>query len=398
MKILQIAYRAPYPLKDGGSIGIYNFTKGYHDLGNEVTLLAMNTTKHYLDEDHLPKALTSLADVHLVTVDNVLKKEEAFLNLFTMKSYNVQRFISPAFEDELVDILESKKFDVIHFDGLYVSPYLPIVKEYSKAKTVMRAHNVEHIIWQRLAQNAEGFFKKQYLQLLTRRLKRYEKQVINKFDAIIAITEEDKSLLQQLGCTTKVVVVPAGIDIKNYEPDTSSVEWPSLFHIGALDWMPNQEGVEKFISEEWEAIHNKFPDLKFYIAGRNMPLWMKKWKYPNVVLTGEVENAVKFINSKAIMIVPLYSGGGMRIKIIEGMALGKTIISTVLGAEGIPYTDGENILITKEKGDMLKCISRCVNDKRFTEKIGTQARRFVEERFDNKKVLSSLINFYQNQL
>ena len=398
MKILQISYRVPYPLKDGGTIGIYNYTKGYHDLGHEVTLLAMNTTRHYVNENELPKSFTSLADLRLVSVDNIVKKEDAFLNLFTSKSYNIQRFISPAFEDELVDILEAQQFDVIHFDGLYSSPYLPTVKAYSKAKTIMRAHNVEHVIWQRLAKNSEGFLKKQYLQLLARRLKKYEEQVINKFDAIIAITEEDKSLLQQLGCATKIMVSPAGIDINSYIPDRSTTEWPSLFHIGALDWMPNREGLMKFITEEWSAINAKFPDLKFYIAGRNMPQWMKEWKYPNVILVGEVEDAIKFINSKSIMIVPLYSGGGMRIKIIEGMALKKAIISTALGAEGIPYTDGKNILIAKEKGDMLKCISKCMYDKKFAENLGEEGRRFAEQHFDNKNVLSTLIKFYQSEL
>jgi len=138
--------------------------------------------------------------------------------------------------------------------------------------------------------------------------------------------------------------------------------------------------------------------LKFYIAGRNMPQWMKEWKYPNVILVGEVEDAIKFINSKSIMIVPLYSGGGMRIKIIEGMALKKTIISTALGAEGIPYTDGKNILIAKEKSDMLKCISKCMYDKKFAENLGEEGRRFAEQHFDNKNVLSTLIKFYQSEL
>lgn len=398
MKILQISYRVPYPLKDGGSIGIYNFTKGYHDLGHEVTLLAMNTTRHFVNENNLPKSFTSLAKIHLVAVDNVIKIEDAFLNLFTHKSYNIQRFISPAFEDKLVEILEAQKFDVIHFDGLYVSPYLPIVRAYSNAKTVMRAHNVEHVIWQRLAQNAEGFLKKQYLKLLSRRLKKYEEQVINKFDIIIAITEEDKKLMQELGCTTKIVVSPAGIDINNYIPDSSFLEWPSLFHIGALDWMPNQEGLKKFLTEEWGEINTKFPELKFYIAGRNMPAKMNLWNYPNVIFVGEVEDAIKFINSKAIMIVPLFSGGGMRIKIIEGMALGKTIISTFLGAEGIPYTEGKNILITREKGDMLNCISKCVSDKKFCESLGKQARQLGEQYFDNKNVITTLIKYYQNEL
>lgn len=398
MKILQLAYRVPFPPKDGGSIGIYNYTKGYHDVGHEVTLLAMNTTRHYVDKSTLPKSFTSLADIHLVDVDNDIKVDEAFLNLFTSKSYNVQRFISPAFEDELVEILEANKFDIIHFDGIYTAPYLSTVKQYSKAKTVMREHNVEHIIWQRLAEGDDSFLKKQYMALLARRLKKYEQQVINKFDAIIAITQEDKNLLQQLGCTTKIIISPAGIDIDNYAPDKTSVEFPSLFHIGALDWMPNQEGVKRFIADEWINIYDKFPNLRFYIAGRNMPAWMKEWKYPNVIPVGEVSDAVKFINSKAIMLVPLYSGSGIRIKIIEGMALEKPIVSTQIGAEGIPYTDGKNILIAKEKGDMLKCISEYVTDRSYAERIGKEARVFAKEHFDNKNLITSLIKFYQTEL
>ena len=145
---------------------------------------------------------------------------------------------------------------------------------------------------------------------------------------------------------------------------------PSLFSIGSMNWMPNEEGIRWFLEQSWPEIHRQYPDLKYYLAGRAMPEWMRTLNMPNVEVLGEVEDAQAFIRSKSIMIVPLFSGSGIRIKIIEGMAAARTIISTSLGAEGIHYTNGENILIANAPCEFFDMVSLCMEDKPRCRKIG----------------------------
>src|SRR5689334_15168071 len=142
MRILQIMNRVPWPLKDGGALGYYNYIKGYHDAGCEVTVAAMNTSKHFVQMEELPAEVKQLADWRTSYVDNRVKPVDAFLNLFSSQSYNIQRFISPAFEQLLVDLLHEKAFDVIIFESLFVAHYIDIVRMHSKALLVLRQHNV----------------------------------------------------------------------------------------------------------------------------------------------------------------------------------------------------------------------------------------------------------------
>lgn len=398
MKILQICNKMPFPPKDGGAIATLAFTTGAKQAGHEVTLLAMNTVKHPVSEDKIKLfEQQTRIKVFAVPVDNSIKLIQAFINLFSKKSYNIVRFASKKFENKLVSILKNEKFDLVQFDGLHITFYLETVRQYSDAKIVYRSHNVEYKIWEHISNNSSGL-KKWYLNILTKRLFRFEINQLNKFDAVVPITENDASLIRQLGCKIPIKVCPAGINIENYQPDFSILEFPSLFHLGGLDWMPNQEGIIWFLKNVWNKIHKTFPQLKFYIAGRNMPLWMQKLQFQNVIMIGEVEDSKKFMNSKAIMIVPLLSGSGMRIKIIEGMALGKTIISTTIGAEGILYEHEKNIFIANEPDEFVNAVRKCVDNKYFAEKIGFNGIKLVKEYYDNKKIVSELVNYYKNNL
>ncbi len=145
-------------------------------------------------------------------------------------------------------------------------------------------------------------------------------------------------------------------------------------------------------------ILEKHPDLHFYLAGRNAPVHFKTLPYPNIVFLGEVEDAYEFIRSKAVMIVPVLSGSGMRIKIIEGMALGKAIVTTSIGTEGIATTHGRDILIADDPDQFARNVCALVEDRNYCMEIGENARNFVVGHYDNFAITSSLAEFYQSLL
>ncbi|MEI7500973.1 MAG: glycosyltransferase, partial [Bacteroidota bacterium] len=189
--------------------------------------------------------------------------------------------------------------------------------------------------------------------------------------------------------------LPFGLDPAKYRHHDGEIEFPSLFSLGSMNWIPNHEGIRWFLVNVWPDVHKQFPELKYYLAGREMPGWMSSLDIRNVIVVGEVEEASAFLASKAIMIVPLFSGSGIRVKIIEGMAAGKTIISTSIGAEGINYTNRENILIADAPCEFFEMISMCVSNPEIGIKIGKRARTLIETDYNSKNLIQKLVAFYQ---
>jgi glycosyltransferase involved in cell wall biosynthesis len=225
-----------------------------------------------------------------------------------------------------------------------------------------------------------------------------ELHYLNRYDAILPITARDGAVLKTLGCNCPCHVVPMGINASELLPGHLSLEFPSVFHIGALDWLPNQEGLQWFFDRVWDKILDTHPDLKFYLAGRNAPDHYRSLVHRNVVFMGEVDNAYEFMRSKAVMVVPVLSGSGMRIKIIEGMALSKAIVTTTIGTEGIGTSHGKDIFIADDPDTFADAVCKLIEDKAFCLEIGKNARNFVTSHYDNHAISDSLVTFYQGLL
>lgn len=399
MKILQVTNKVPYPTKDGGAIACMNLTKGFSHLGHQVTVLAMNTVKHHVHLEEIPENIRELARFKLVDVPARITVLGALFNfIFSRSPYNAVRFIDDKFAKELKKILREEDYDVVQLEGLYVCPYIPLIRKNSNALIVYRAHNVEYEIWERAADMAKGWVRF-YLRNLSSRIKRFETRWLNTYDVLVPITDRDDELLRQMGNIKPSHVSQTGIDSSALIPNARHLEHPSLFHIGSMEWAPNQEGLVWFVENCWPLILEKYPDLHFYIAGRNAPQWLiKKLDKPNIEFLGEVDDAYKFMNSKSIMVVPLFSGSGMRVKIIEGMALGKCVVSTPIGAEGIEVTNGKNILLASKPDEFVREIGRLIEDPELFREVGGNAIGFIHEKFDNLKTSAKLVDFYNEYI
>ena len=396
MNILQICNKVPFPPKDGGCIAMNNLTQGLIAEGNQVKVMAINTEKHFIDIEKLPLIYTSKTRVEAIFIDTKIKVMAAFLNLFSNRSYNIDRFYSINFENRLIEILKSEVFDIVHLESLYVSMYVDTIRKYSSAKIILRAHNVEYRLWEHAAQLTKNPFKKTYLKFLARRLKLYELASLQRYDAIAGITKKDGIHFKRAGFLKAIETIPFGIDFKNnIEINPEQAEYLSVFHIGAMDWQPNIIGINWFLDEVWDLVRLKHPQLKLYLAGRNMSEELKKLKKPNVIIMGEVENSQAFIQSKGIMIVPLLSGEGMRVKIIEGLALGKTIVTTTIGLEGIDGENNKNCIIADDAIAFAEAISKCISDKIFYDEIGKNARILAAQHYNNADICKRLVQFYQ---
>ncbi len=396
MRLLQLCKKFPYPLKDGESIAVMSLSKSLHELGCEVSLLAMNTTKHFCDVSSVNGSFKHFKQAVYTELDNTINAKDAFLNLFSSESYHISRFICPDFTDQLIKILKENTFDVVQLETLYMAPYIPIIRKYSKAMIAMRAHNVEHEIWSRVAQNTTPLHKKLYLKYLTNKLKKYEIKQLSNYDLMIAISQKDLDTFRKLGYNKAGLVTPIGLDNTAYKADNRSYKKEiSLSFIGSLDWMPNLEGLKWFLDNVWDNLLAKYPNLKLHVAGRNTPATLINAKYKNVKVYGEVNDAKKFINRHTVMIVPLLSGSGMRAKILEGMALGKVVLTTQLGLEGINAKHKEHVLVADTAQEFIEALDYCYRSNGSLSNMGKNAQNLVFSEYDNLKTAKSLMEEYQ---
>lgn len=371
--------------------------EGLIEAGEKVKVLAVNSNKYSVDPEKIPADYREKTGIELVYIDLSIKPLAAFANLFSNKSYHVERFISKSFHLKLTEILQQSDFDIVQIETLYMSPYIKTIRNNSKAKIVLRAHNIEHLIWERITESTKNPIKKAYLAHLSRTLKNYETTILNSYDGIVPISEKDAGFFEQAG-NTPVLAVSFGIHPDKLKATAKVPVENALFHIGSMNWIPNEEGIRWFLDEAWPLITDKMPALKVYLAGREMPQWLSQLKLTKVEIVGEVPDAQEFIQSKAISIAPLFSGSGIRIKIIESMAMGKAVISTTIGAEGIHYTDGKDILIANTAEEFLKAAEYLYHNPEKRKEIGGNARKLILAKHDNKKIIQTLISFYREIL
>lgn len=396
MKVLLLTYRVPFPPNNGYSIVVYNTIKGLLLQGAEVTLFSINPAKYEVDVDDIYDPVFEQINFHSFSVDTEVNVWGAFFNIFSNQSYNVSRFFDDDAAVMLENLLREQEFDIVQFEGLFVVPYLDVVKQNSKAKLIYRAHNIEFEVWEKLASLERFRPRRMYLEFLSRRLRAYETEQFNRFHQLFAISEQDRQSFLLYGCQTRLEVFPVAIDLERYKIDESKTVFPTLFHLGAMDWRPNKEGVEWFLDEIWPDIENISSELRFYIAGKFMQQHFFDYDSENVIVEGEVFDAVEFMNSKAIMIVPLLSGTGMRVKIIEGMAMQKCIIATTMAAEGINYKPGKDLLLANTADEFYRAILNCITRPKKWQEIGQQARRVVERDHDLRKNMEHMMKVYRD--
>ena len=394
MKILQICLKPPIPEVDGGCKAINNLTQGFLANNFEVKLLTLSTPKHPFQSKAISEEYQTKTKIEHVFINTEVTFWGAFLNLFSCKSYNIERFYSQQFDELIKKTLQQNQFDIVILESLYVTKYISIIRENTTAKVIYRAHNIESEIWENNAKQEKGI-KSSYLNLLAKKLKRFEKKIINQFDGIAAITKNDQQKFLKMGCKIPVEVFPFGIDIKKYIKSNSQTPI-SIFHLGSMDWKPNEMGIKWFLDNIWSSIANQFPAVKLNLAGKNMPKWLLNYQQSNVVIHGEIVNAIDFMNQHTIMVVPLFVGSGMRIKIIEGMALGKVVIATTLATEGITYQTNEQLIIADSAQEFIKSITLCLTNEQLRKKIEINANKMVTTNYDNKVIVNNLVQFFKH--
>lgn len=398
MRILQVCNKVPFPPKDGGSIAMYNLALGLAQTGHEVDIIAIETPKHpnhTSSEDIAPNI-----KMQSIFIDTTVSVPKALKNLVLSRTpYNAERFISPDFRLALVTALKSKQYDILQLEGLYLAPYMKDIRENSTAKIALRSHNIENEIWFRLYENEKSFIKKLYFKILAKRILRFEKKVINTYDLLIPITYRDAVEYQKYGNKKPGKVIQTGIPVNQIADGLKIRKKRKLYFLGSLDWLPNQEGILWFVRNVWPMLSHSSTEIEFHVAGRNCPEWLPRLiDKPGIKFHGEVENANEFAAQNDIMIVPLLSGGGMRVKIVEAMSQGKIIVTTPIGAEGLDIIPNYHAIVAENPEDFATGVQIVLENTDFFIKLGENSIRFIKNNYTNKVLAAELSKFYEANL
>ena len=394
MRALILCNKFPYPATDGSSIAIMRMIDTLLAANIEVSLFSLNTQKHFKDANALKTAYADKLSVISIDVLTNITASNTLANLLTGQPFHVSRFYVSEVSKKLEALLQKETFDIIQFEGIFMGPYLDLVRKHSDAKCVLRPHNIEYRIWERFIKSEKNILKSLYLQIQTRRLKKYELEIIPQFDGIVPISDADKKFIELI-VSKPIVTIPCATDLNTYNEAPS--EKANFFHIGAMDWMPNVSGIEWFLEKVWPLVLVKLPDATFNLAGRDMPNSLISNKQKGVSVVGEVESAEDFYKENGILVVPLLSGSGIRIKIIEGLSYGKAIVSTTIGAMGIKLETNNHIVISDSPEDFANSMIKLFEDKDLRLRIGKNARALAKEKFD-VAVLGNKISEFYNQL
>lgn len=393
MKVLHVSNRVPVPANDGGAIAILNMLNGLVENKCEIDFISINTPKSI----NTSGKIASLNNHFDIFVDTRISPFKALKSLlFKNTPYNVERFYNKAIEALISKQIQSNKYDFILLESAFTCLYIPIIQKLCSTPILVRTHNVEYMIWKRLAANESNPLKKWYLKHLSKRLALFEADFYQRADGIVAISKDDKNLLLKMGISKPIEVVPTGISLKNKEVSTdTSGKKNTIFSLSSLDWMPNSEGLNWFLREVWPMVHQANPSIEFHIAGKGTPQWVLDLNLKNVIVHGYVDDAQKFQQQYGLMLVPLLSGSGMRVKIIEGFANKKCILSTSIGAEGIPYTKNENIRIADTPKEWAKEITELVANEAEMNRISENAYEFVKQNYDTVQLTSKVIHLVE---
>ena len=361
-------------------------------------MLAMNTPKHQGPEDGLPEELKEYADWFVIDVDTRVKPVNAFFNLFSSAAYNLERFYSREFRSGLQQIIQEREFDLIQLEGLYLAPYFRAIRAVTDAPIVMRSHNVEFEIWERLAAGESNVLKRRYFQLLASRMRKFETLVLDSFAAIVPISPKDQDRFRELGATIPMHTCPIGVNAPSYQVVDALNRMDAIGFLGALDWMPNREGIDWFLEKAWPRIRREFPKLRFRLAGRNMPLDWDPGRHEGVEVLGEVDDAKQFLSEQRLAIVPLLSGSGMRFKIIESLALERAVVATSVAAEGIQCKSGQHLMIADDPAQFANSIIELLRNAGRAADLGKQGAALVRQHYDADQLVFDLLGFYNKTL
>lgn len=386
MKALYLTLKPIHPTVDGGCVAMASFLNHLLKIYSRVDNLTIETYKHPFNRNHYPQIENEKFSVNSIYVNTKIAAFDAFINLFSNLSYNVNRFYNQEFESKLIEYLNSD-YQVIFIESIFLSPYIRTIKKYSKAKLILRAPNIEFKIWENHSQNTKNPIKKWYLHSLTEKLKKTELKCFNQVDGILTISNHDCSIIETFTPKTPKLNLPFSIESENITPINKN----HFFFIGAYNWQPNLDAVLHIINSLFPLILKKFPDSILHIAGSYTPKELYQYESQSIKIHGKVSSVKEFMKQSGILLAPIFSGSGVRIKILEALSFGIPVIGSSIAVQGI---NSKACFIANKDNDYIDIIQSFNSD--LINEIQKDAIDYINKNYHPTQIEKLLDEFVQN--
>lgn len=400
MNILFLSPWLPWPPHDGGRIRILE-TLRYLSRSHSVTLMSSVCRE---EEIHHTAAIKGLCENMITTV--LSNETSAVFSRLSRGVLSRRSLIESFYFDirlarQVAELTWRKAYDVIHVEFPFLTPYLKAVERRVRTKWVLSMHNVESLRFER--ELRLGQWGKRSLVLLGDHLffRAWEKKALRQFDGIITVSDAERSWVERHAPGTTVEVIPNGVDTEYFSPTPAIVQEskPYIVFTGAMDYPPNVDAAGWFCNKILPVLQRNSPRLGFKIVGKNPhPQVLELAKRNRVEVTGTVEDIRGYVAGALALVVPLRSGGGTRLKILEAMAMERPVISTSAGAEGLAVTPGTDILIANDAEQFVDRVQRLVQSPETSKRLGSAGRRLVIEKYDWRVCLTGLERLYDTLL
>lgn len=402
LKLLFISQQLPYPLNDGGNIRTYNILKAL-SAKYDITLIASipSALDHGSFAEEAKCALSSICS-GLVLVEDVKSKRAkfAFSSIIRAVLNNLPFSISYNFNFHIMESIESvmknNKFDFLHLNHLDSWQYFSHI-DHDMFVTI-DTHNLMYELYSKYSNNERNIFSKIAKKYESWLLLKYEKFAFKKADSILLCSCREKKLIKNWDGIKKVTVVPNGVDINYFDSNSHdySQNPPVLVFTGAMNYKPNNDAALFFIKEIMPLLRCRFQDVKFLVVGKNPSTELLGFskKYKDVQVTGRVNDVREYIKSSKIYVVPIRSGAGTRLKVLEAFSMGIPTVSSTIGAEGIDYDDGSNILIADSPIDFCDKIELLLSNEALFHQFSVYGRKVVEAKYSWDVISEKLIHSY----
>jgi polysaccharide biosynthesis protein PslH len=381
MKILWIKAGGLVPADTGGKIRSYNILRelARH---HSVTFFSFYGAHDNDVHDTLENVFDRVVCVPLALprAKSYSEMREYAMRAFSLTPYNIAKYCRPQVRNALRALLREESYDVILCDFLFSAGVIPW--DWPCAKVVFM-HNVETMIWKRHYEVARHPLWKLVSWREWQTMKRAERRYLQKADHVLAVSEADKMEFLDFLDPAKLSIVPTAVDSEYFRPSPELETTASIVFTGSMDWLPNEDGIFYFVKEILPLVRERVPDVSVSIVGRNPTrrLLALADRESGIEITGWVEDVRPFVAKAAVSIVPLRIAGGTRIKIYEAMAMAKPVVSTSVGAEGLPVTHGQNILLADNPADFAEAVVSLLLDAAWRKQLGCAARTFVSETY-----------------
>lgn len=392
MKILLLTQVLPYPPDSGPKVKTWNVLK-YLAQHHEVTLVSFVRGDQSAEINHLK---TVCQAVHTVPIERKAVDDVRYLlkSVLTNQPFLMVRDDRANMRQLLEQLSRETPFDIAHADQLNMAQYAARIPGAAK---ILDAHNALWLLYQRLADTLSLGPQKLIYSRDWRLLKKYEGRICREFDGILAVSQEDKSALEEaMGQKSEMTVIPIAVDLDELPLIERQPEADHILHIGTMYWPPNIDAVNWFIDEVLPLIHAARPQTTFDVVGLRPPQELVELgqREPRINVTGYVEDTQPYYQKAGAFIVPVRAGGGMRVKILNALAQGMPLVTTTLGCEGIGVTHGKDVLIADTAEAFAQAVLRLLDDRELAAELGRCGRKLIRTTYDYRAACRPIDELY----